>query len=122
SLEKEIGEQLFVQTGGLMIGPPNGELFAGALRSATEHGLAHTILEPAEVHARFPGFRVPTGSMALYEPRAGLYGNTSTTSPSRCRCCMPRQYSTVSRSACALRNTSRSGPDGTRNAANSSGN
>jgi sarcosine oxidase len=72
SLEKEIGEQLFVQTGGLMIGPPEGELFAGALRSAKEHGLAHTILEPAQVHARYPGFRVPHGSMALHEPRAGL--------------------------------------------------
>jgi sarcosine oxidase len=72
SLEKEIGEQLFVQTGGLMIGPPEGELFAGALRSAKEHGLAHTILEPAQVHARYPGFRVPDGSMALHEPRAGL--------------------------------------------------
>jgi sarcosine oxidase len=72
SLERQIGEQLFVQTGGLMIGPPDGEIFAGALRSATEHGLAHTILEPAEVHARFPGFRVPGESMALHEPRAGL--------------------------------------------------
>jgi sarcosine oxidase len=71
-LEGHIGEQLFVQTGGLMIGPPDGEIFAGALRSATEHGLAHTILEPADVHARFPGFRVPAGSMALHEPRAGL--------------------------------------------------
>jgi len=72
SLEREIGEPLFVQTGGLMIGPPDGELFAGALRSATEHGLAHEILEPAQVHARFPGFRVPEGSRALHEPRAGL--------------------------------------------------
>ncbi|MBK5189003.1 MAG: N-methyl-L-tryptophan oxidase, partial [Gemmatimonadaceae bacterium] len=72
SLEREAGEPLFVQTGGLMIGPPDGELFAGALRSAMEHGLAHTILEPREVHQRFPGFRVPDGSMALHEPRAGL--------------------------------------------------
>jgi sarcosine oxidase len=72
SLEREIGEQLFVQTGGLMIGPPEGELFAGALRSATEHGLAHAILDPTEAQARFPGFRVPAGSLALHEPRAGL--------------------------------------------------
>jgi sarcosine oxidase len=72
SLEREAGEPLFVQTGGLMIGPPEGELFAGALRSATEHGLAHSILEPSEVHRRFPGFRVPEGSRALHEPRAGL--------------------------------------------------
>jgi sarcosine oxidase len=72
SLEREAGEQLFIQTGGLMIGPPEGELFGGALRSATEHGLAHTIMQPADVHARFPGFRVPGGSLALHEPRAGL--------------------------------------------------
>ncbi len=72
ALEREAGEPLFARTGGLMIGPPEGSLFAGALRSATEHGLAHTILSPDEVHARYPGFRVPEGSMALLEPRAGL--------------------------------------------------
>jgi sarcosine oxidase len=72
ALEREAGEQLFIQTGGLMIGPPRGTLVAGALRSATEHGLAHELLEPCEVHRRFPGFHVPEGSMALHEPRAGL--------------------------------------------------
>jgi sarcosine oxidase len=72
ALEREAGEPLFVRTGGLMIGPPEGSLFGGALRSAVEHGLEHTILSPAEVHARFPGFRVPEESMALLEPRAGL--------------------------------------------------
>jgi sarcosine oxidase len=72
ALEREAGEQLFVQTGGVMIGPPDGLLFGGALRSAKEHGLAHTILDPAALHARYPGFRVPSGSLALLEPRAGL--------------------------------------------------
>ena len=72
SLERERGEQLFVQTGGVMIGPPDGLLFGGALRSAKEHGLAHTILDPAALHARYPGFQVPNGSLALLEPRAGL--------------------------------------------------
>ncbi|MEO8879737.1 MAG: N-methyl-L-tryptophan oxidase [Gemmatimonadaceae bacterium] len=72
ALEREAGEPMFVQTGGIMIGPPEGLLFGGALRSAEEHGLAHEILEPAQVHERFPGFRVPDGSMALLELRAGL--------------------------------------------------
>lgn len=72
ALEREAGEPLFVQTGGVMIGPPDGLLFGGALRSAKEHGLAHTILDPAAMHARYPGFRVPAGSLALLEPRAGL--------------------------------------------------
>jgi sarcosine oxidase len=72
ALEREAGEQLLVQTGGVMIGPPDGLLFGGALRSAKEHGLAHTILDPAALHARYPGFQVPSGSLALLEPRAGL--------------------------------------------------
>jgi sarcosine oxidase len=72
ALEREAGEQLFVQTGGVMIGPPDGLLFGGALRSAKEHGLAHTILDPVALRARYPGFQVPSGSLALLEPRAGL--------------------------------------------------
>ncbi|MGH7622387.1 MAG: FAD-dependent oxidoreductase, partial [Gemmatimonadaceae bacterium] len=70
ALERESGLSLFIQTGGLMIGPPGGTLFAGALRSATEHGLAHSVLDPAQVHERYPGFRLPKGSMGLLEPRA----------------------------------------------------
>ncbi|HLB08318.1 MAG TPA: FAD-dependent oxidoreductase, partial [Gemmatimonadaceae bacterium] len=31
ALEREAGETLFVRTGGLMIGPPDGSLFGGAL-------------------------------------------------------------------------------------------
>src|SRR6266516_1311217 len=31
ALQQECGEQLRVQTGGLMVGPANGELFRGAL-------------------------------------------------------------------------------------------
>jgi sarcosine oxidase len=71
-LERASGQTLFVKTGGLMIGPPEGTLFTGALRSAREHGLPYTVLEPDQLHRRYPGFRVPDGSMALHEPRAGL--------------------------------------------------
>src|SRR5450432_742680 len=53
--------------------------------------------------------------------RLAPYGKTSTTSPAFCRCCIPRQYSTVSRSACAARKVPRSGSGGTRKAVNSSG-
>src|SRR4051812_39218934 len=76
-----------------------------------EHGTPHR----AEPHDHGVVL-LRSGHHECTKRRAALYGNTSTTSPSRCRCCMPRQYSTVSRSACALRKTSRSGPDGTRNA------
>ena len=71
-LEQSAGETLFIKTGGLMIGPPEGTLFAGALRSAQTHGLPYTVLEPDQLHRRYRGFRIPDGSMALHEPRAGL--------------------------------------------------
>ena len=43
-LETRTQQRLFIQTGGLMIGPEDGELFAGALASAREHSLPHEVL------------------------------------------------------------------------------
>src|SRR5262245_48267048 len=56
-IERECGRQLFWQTGGLMIGSPEGELVAGARRSAVEHGLSYQWLTPEEVRREFPVFR-----------------------------------------------------------------
>lgn len=71
-LERLTGGRLLQQTGGLMIGPRDGALVSGALRSAREHSLAHEELTAAEVHSRYPAFAVPEDMMALYEPRAGV--------------------------------------------------
>src|SRR5215469_15735120 len=54
-LEQKSGRQLLLQTGGLMIGPPEGVLIRGARKSAEDHKLAHQILSAAEVQERFPG-------------------------------------------------------------------
>src|SRR4029453_19162692 len=43
-LERECGAPLMRQTGGGMVGPPDGVLVSGALASATEHDLPHEIL------------------------------------------------------------------------------
>ena len=40
-LEKSAGRSLFLQTGGLMIGPPEGIVVSGAKRSAETHRLRH---------------------------------------------------------------------------------
>ena len=71
-LESEAGAKLFVKTGGLMIGRPEGVLVSGALRSAQTHGLAHEVLEGAEVARRFPALRPEPGMVAVHEPRAGI--------------------------------------------------
>src|SRR3954469_16261079 len=50
-LERRSGVPLMRINGGLMIGPPNGVVVTGTIRSAETHGLPSEILSPAEVHA-----------------------------------------------------------------------
>lgn len=71
-LERRASRKLFVQTGGLMIGPRDGTLVAGARRSARQHALPHEELSAREVRSRFPAFTIPDEMIALFEPRAGV--------------------------------------------------
>jgi len=71
-LEQKSGRKLLLQTGGLMIGPPDGALVAGARRSAAEHILSHEILSAAELSRRVPAFRPAEDMVAVAEPRAGI--------------------------------------------------
>jgi sarcosine oxidase len=71
-LERRSGETLMTITGGLMIGPPEGMVVSGTLRSAAEHGLPHSILSPAEVHEQFPAFQLADDLVAVLDPRAGF--------------------------------------------------
>src|SRR5258706_8872631 len=57
-LERESGEALLTQTGGLYMGPPDGELVAGSLPSARTHGLEHTLLDNPGLQRRHPVFDV----------------------------------------------------------------
>jgi len=62
---------LLHMNGGLMIGPKEGKLVTGTLRSAREHGLAREILTPHETSKRFPAFELRDDYVAVYDPRAG---------------------------------------------------
>jgi len=70
-LEERSGEALMTINGGLMIGPPDGAVVLGTLRSATEYRLPHELLTPAETLERFPAFRLGDGLVAVLDPRAG---------------------------------------------------
>jgi sarcosine oxidase len=72
ALETESGERLMTLNGGLMIGPREGVLIAGTLRSAAEHGLPAELLAPAEVRARFPAYALEDDLVAVLDPRAGF--------------------------------------------------
>ena len=71
-LEARSGGSLMTITGGLMIGPPDGSVVSGALRSAVEHDLPHAILSPEEVRDRFPAFQLSNGLLAVLDERAGF--------------------------------------------------
>lgn len=71
ALEHDSETPLMTLNGGLMIGPPDGMLVRGTLRSAAEHGLPGELLQPREVAARFPAFRLADGLVAVHDPRAG---------------------------------------------------
>lgn len=72
TLESRTGRRLLQITGGLMMGSPDSDVVVGSLRSAREHGLAHELLEAAEIRRRFPPLTPPPGVVALHENEAGI--------------------------------------------------
>ncbi len=71
-LEQELGQPLFLQTGGLMIGPPESTLVRGAHDSARLHHLSYEVLSAAEIHRRFPALCPDEEMIAVWESRAGI--------------------------------------------------
>ena len=72
ALEQDSGRSLLRETGGLMIGPREGTLVIGALRSARQHGLRHRLLDAPETKRRYPQFALDPQHVAVWEPRAGF--------------------------------------------------
>jgi sarcosine oxidase len=70
-LEQISGTKLMTIGGGLMIGPPEGTVVTGTLRSVREHELPHEILSAQHVSERFPAFQLAPELVAIFDPRAG---------------------------------------------------
>jgi sarcosine oxidase len=79
-IENDVGEQLLVTTGGLIIGDKDrsgahhgSRNFLQATISASEkHGIRHDVLNAAEIRKRFPQFNVGDNDVAYYEYEAGF--------------------------------------------------
>jgi sarcosine oxidase len=71
-LEAAVSRELFIPTGLVQVGAPDGEVVTGALRAAARHGLAVESLSSDEVQTRFPMLKVPEGSVAVYESTGGV--------------------------------------------------
>jgi sarcosine oxidase len=70
-LETETDQILLRPTGGLMIGPPDGALITGVLRSARNYHLGHELLQAHEVRYRYPALNPTDDMVAVWESRAG---------------------------------------------------
>lgn len=70
-LERESGESLLTQTGGLYLGAPEGELVSGSLASARTHDLAHEVLSNTELRRRYPVFEVEREWVGVLDAQAG---------------------------------------------------
>jgi sarcosine oxidase len=72
SLGAAVGEPLVEVTGGLYAGPAESEVFRGSVASARDQGLAHEVLDAAEIRRRWPVFTVQDEVGGLYDPGAGM--------------------------------------------------
>jgi sarcosine oxidase len=71
-LQAAAGEQLLYVTGGLDCGPPASDVIEGSKLSCDLHGLAHEVLDAAEIARRWPGYRLPEGHVAVFQPDGGF--------------------------------------------------
>jgi len=71
-LEKEVDERLLFITGGIDAGEEASDTVKGALLSCKIHDLPHEQLDAAALSRRFPGYRLASGLVAMYQPDAGF--------------------------------------------------
>ena len=72
ALEAETGRDLLHVTGSVCAAPPDGDLVDGARLACEDHGLDHETMTGAALNERFPGYGVPEGYDALYQPDGGF--------------------------------------------------
>ena len=78
-IEKETGADLLCTNGGLVISSDNKKskthvdgFFRNTVAAAKRNGIAHELLEAAEIRRRYPMFRVADEEYGYFEPSAGF--------------------------------------------------
>jgi len=78
-IERETGAELMTRTGGLMISSDSATasihvpgFFRNTVSAAAKHGIAHALLDAAQIRARFPQFAVRDNEVAYFEEDAGF--------------------------------------------------
>jgi sarcosine oxidase len=71
ALERDTGTRFLTRTGGLYGGSSGSAIVAGAQEGAADFGLAHEVLDAAEIHRRWPIFEPVDDTVAIFEEQAG---------------------------------------------------
>jgi len=71
-LDPKGSAELLIPSGALYLGPDSSSVVAGSRASARQHGVPSEELDAAAIRDRWPAFRVPEGSVGLFERRAGV--------------------------------------------------
>lgn len=78
-IERETGESLMTATGGLIVSSEAkiavthvARFFQNTVDAANAHGIAHEMLDTAELRRRFPQFAIRDSEIGYYEPEAGF--------------------------------------------------
>lgn len=71
-IEQRTGEKLLHRTGSIDAGPADSWVFKGSLQSCIEFDLPHEVLTGRELSERFPGYRLPHDSLAVFQPDGGF--------------------------------------------------
>ncbi|SRR6266508_197728 len=71
-LETDTGASLLRITGGMLVGPADGDLVRGSIVSAQKYGLAHSVLDADQIRKLYPVFSSRPDDVAFYEDVAGV--------------------------------------------------
>jgi sarcosine oxidase len=71
-IENITQERLLFITGGIDAGSKESRTVVGSLLACQTHHLPHEYLTAAELHKRFPGYRLPDDMVAVYQPDGGF--------------------------------------------------
>jgi sarcosine oxidase len=71
ALEHDFGRPLLRRIGALMLGPEDGPVVPGSLRSSREGGVPVEPLDRGELSRRYPSLNLPDGTVGLLEPGGG---------------------------------------------------
>jgi sarcosine oxidase len=70
--EAAFGEQLLYITGSIDAGPEGSRVVDGSLASCRTHDLAHEAMDADALRRRFPGWQLPSGYRAVFQPEGGF--------------------------------------------------